>query len=119
MSDHVHWLVEFEIKDGQREAFKALMEEMVAATWANEPATMNYEWFLGEDQRTCHIYERYVDSAATMVHLKTFGQTYAERFLKLAEPAGFTLYGNPDAQVLEALAAVGPTRMIEFGGFAR
>ena len=62
VSDNVFWVVELAIIPGQLDAFKALMNEMVAATQADEPGALNYEWFISEDGTTCHIYERYADS---------------------------------------------------------
>jgi len=86
---------------------------------SNEPDTLNYEWFISEDQQTCHIYERYVDSAATMIHLATFGEKFAERILATVEPTRFVVYGNPDETVRGALAGFGAVHMEEIGGFAR
>jgi len=119
MSGNVHWNLEMAVKDGQLDAFKALMAEMVAATQANEPGTMNYEWFLSEDGRTCHIYERYQDSAATLVHLGSFGKLYAERFMAAATPTRFSLYGAPSDEVKQALAPIGAVHFGQIGGFAR
>ena len=84
MSDVVSWLVEVSIKSGQVDNFKALVEELVQST-RNEPNTLAYEWFLGEDNSSCHIYERYADSAATMTHLGTFGDKFAERFISMVD----------------------------------
>ena len=84
MSDVVSWLVEVSIKSGQVDNFKALVEELVQST-RNEPNTLAYEWFLGEDNSSCHIYERYADSAATMTHLGTFGEKFAERFISMVD----------------------------------
>ena len=119
MNDHVHWMLTLDIRDGQLEPLKALMEEMVAATEANEPGTLNYEWYLSEDGKTCHLYERYVDSAAVMIHLKSFGEKFAERFMGCVQPSGFVVYGNPDQTVRDALADFGPAWMAPIGGFAR
>ncbi len=119
MSDIVHWLLELNIKDGKSDDFKALMNEMVGATRANEPGTLIYEWFISEDGKSCHIYERYVDSAATMTHLGSFGQNFAERFLAAAEPTRFVVYGNPNDEVRGALAGFGAVHMSQIGGFAR
>ena len=75
MSDiagQVSWVVECSVKDGQLDAFKELMEEMVAGT-SGEPGTLNYEWFISDDGKTVHIYEKYADSAATVTTLKSLG----------------------------------------------
>ena len=66
MESTVHWLLEVSVNEGQLDAFKELMTEMVAAT-KNEPDTLIYEWYFNEDHSTCQISERYRDSAATMV----------------------------------------------------
>ncbi len=119
MSNNVHWILEVAIKDGELDNFKALAEEMSAATKANEPGTLAYEWFVSADGKTCHIYERYADSAATMVHLGSFGANFAERLLAIAEPKRFDVYGNPDDQVRAALAGFGAVHFDQVAGFAR
>jgi quinol monooxygenase YgiN len=119
MSDHVHWVLELDIRDGQLDALKALMNEMVEATRANEPGTLHYEWFVSEDGSKCHIYERYVDSAAVMVHMGTFGQHYAKRFMALLQPTRITVYGPADEAVRKTMAPLGAVHMAEIGGFVR
>jgi quinol monooxygenase YgiN len=118
MSDEVHWVLEVNIKDGELDNFKAVMKDMVEAT-QNEPGASNYEWFISEDGNSCHIYERYADSAATMTHLGSFGQNFAERFLAAVEPTRFVVYGNPNDEVRGALAGFGAVHMSQIGGFAR
>ena len=48
MEGQVSWVVELAVKPGQLDAFKTLMEEMVAGTNA-EPQTLNYEWYMSGD----------------------------------------------------------------------
>jgi quinol monooxygenase YgiN len=119
MSDQIYWVLELSVKPGEADNCKALMNEMVAATEANEPDTLSYEWTLSADGTTCHIYERYTDSAASLAHLGTFAATFAERFLAALEPTGFTVYGNPSAELREALGAFGPAYMTPAAGFTR
>ena len=64
----VSWVVQCAVKEGQLDAFKELMEEMVAGT-SEEPGTLNYEWFISDDGSTVHIYEKYADSEATVKHV--------------------------------------------------
>ena len=119
MSDNVYWLLEVTIKIGEFDNFKTLMKEMVEATQANEPNTLNYEWTISEDSQNCHIYERYADSAATMTHLGAFGEKFAERFMAAVDPTRIVVYGTPNNEVKEALSGFGPIFMAPFGGFAR
>ena len=118
MSDVVSWLVEVSIKSGQLDNFKALVEEQVQST-RNEPNTLVYEWFLGEDNSSCHIYERYADSAATMTHLGTFGEKFAERFMGMVDFTRFTVYGAPNDEVKGVLGGFGATFIGQLNGFAR
>lgn len=119
MSTEVHWVLELDIKDGQLDNFKALMAEMVDATKANEPDATHYEWFVNEAETSCHIYERYADSAAVMTHLGTFGEKFAERFLAALAPIRLVVYGDPSDEVRDALAGLGAAHMKQVGGFAR
>lgn len=119
MSDNVHWVVEIAIKDGELEKFKALMNEAVAATQASEPNTLNYEWFISDDNKSCHIYERCANSSATMTHLANFGEMFGERFMAVAEPRRLVLYGRPNDEVKRALAPFGAVHMNQIGGFKR
>ena len=79
MKNQVSWILELRVQEGRESDFRALMAEMVAATEANDPGTLGYEWSASADGRACHIYERYT-SAAVMTHLVTFGERFAPRF---------------------------------------
>lgn len=119
MTNHVYWVLELNIKGGELNNFTKLMNEMVSATQNNEPGALNYEWWLSEDKSSCHIYERYTDSTATMVHLGNFGSKFAERFMGYVDPTRFTVYGSANDEVMGALAAFGAVYMEPFGGFHR
>ena len=119
MSDHIHWIVEVSIKPGELEHFKSLMTDMVESTQANEPNTLNYEWMISDDNQTCHIYERYTDSASTMRHLSTFGANFAERFMAAVDFKRFVVYGNPSDELRKTLGGFNAEFLGPFGGFAR
>ncbi len=119
MTTQVSWLLSLTVKPGQQQAFRALMNEMVGATRADEPGTLAYEWSLSADGTQCHTYERYADSDAVMAHLGNFGAKYAERFMAVLTPVGFTVYGSPNAAVKEALAGFSPTYLAPAAGFRR
>ena len=119
MKGDVSWVLELDLQAGRESDFRALMAEMIAATQANEPGTLNYEWSTSADGQRCHIYERYADSAAVMTHLGTFGEKFAARFLEVLKPARFVVYGTPSAAVRNALAGFNPVYMEGAGGFSR
>lgn len=119
MATDVSWMLELNVKPGSEKDFRILVDEMVTATRTNESGTLNYEWSLSADGSVCHLYERYVDSAAVMTHLATFGAKFASRFLEVLKPVRFTAYGAPSQEVKDALAAFKPVYMKPVGGFSR
>jgi len=118
MGDHVFWIVQAAIKPGELDNFKALVNEMVDATRANEPGALNYEYFVSADGKQCHIYERYADSAAAMTHMGNF-QAFAERFMAALEITGMTFYGNPSDELRAVADGFGAVYMAPLVGFAR
>lgn len=119
MTKHVYWLLELSIKEGHLDQLRELMGEMSSATQNDEPDALNYEWWISEDESTCHIYERYSDSAAVMVHLGNFGSKFAERFMGHVDPTGFKVYGDANDDVKAALTDFGPQYLTGLGGFTR
>ena len=112
MSDAVHWIVEFDVKDGKLEELKSVMNDMVAATKANEPD-------ISGDEKHLHIYERYVNSAAVLTHMKTFGEKFAVRLLATADATRLVVYGNPNAEAKKVLDCFGARYFGQIGGFTR
>ncbi len=118
MSNTVSWNLQMSVREGRLNDARNLMSEMVAAT-RQEPGTQSYEWFLSADGKTCHIYERYADSGAVMVHLGNFGSKFADRFLACFEPTSLSVYGEPSTDARAALNGFGATYLGWFGGFSR
>ena len=119
MNNNISWILELSVKSGEMDNVKMLMAEMVQATEANEPGAMNYEWFLNEAESSIHLYERYADSEAALVHLGNFGAKFAERFLASMTPTGLNVYGNPNEELTKALTGFGGVFFPPIGGFAR
>ena len=61
----------------------------------------------------------YTDSAATMIHLNSFGENFAERFLGAADLTRLVVYGNPNDEVRGVLSGFGAVIMEQLGGYAR
>ena len=115
----VSWVVEGTIPEGKFEELKSLSSEMSAATQANEPGTLRYEWFIDPERTIVYLYELYTDSAAAMVHLKTFGETFAQRFEQAVRVERVSVYGDASDEVLKTLGEEGVVMMVEMNGFAR
>lgn len=118
MADAISWSLHLSVREGCLDDFKSLVPEMVESTRGEEGALI-YEWFLSPDEKTCHIYERYADSAAALTHLGIFGARFAERFLACLEPTGFFVYGDPSPEVREVLDGFGAAYLGQFSGFGR
>ena len=119
MSKDVFWVLEVAIKTGEMDNFKALMADMIEATQADEPGALNYEWFISEDNETCHLYERYADSAAVLTHLDNFRTKFVKRFMGCVRPSRLMVYGNVTDEARKALNAMGSVHMAPIGGFTR
>ena len=119
MENEVYWLLEMSVREGELDNVRALMEEMVTATEADEPGALDYEWYVSDNGQTVHLFERYADSDATLTHLRNFQQKFASRFMSAMSPRRWTIYGNPDERVRRALEGQGALFMEPLGGFTR
>ncbi len=119
MNEIIYWLFELKVKDGELENLKSLMKEMTDQTKDSEPDALSYEWFISEDGKKCHLYERYKDSAAVLIHLDAFRKNFARRLMALADPEKMTVYGKPDEEAKKALSKGGGVFMIPVEGFSR
>lgn len=119
MSSHISWMLELDVQEGRENDFRNLMAEMVRATKENEAGTLVYEWSTTADGKRCHLFERYVDDAAVLTHLGTFGEKFASRFLEILKPVRFVVYGSPSTAVQNALAGFNPVYLQPVGGFSR
>lgn len=73
-----------------------------------EPGTLAYTWYLGDDGRTCRLVELYADSTAAATHLA--GPVVRELVPKLLESASVTRFevnGDPGAEATAVLKGFG------------
>ena len=119
MSNAVSWSLQMSVRDGCLDDARALVPEMVAATRRDEPGALVYEYFLSEDGRSCHIYERYADSDAALTHLGNFGANFADRFMACFEPTSFSVYGPASDEVRGVLDGFGAGYLGYLDGFKR
>ena len=114
----VSWNLQLAVRDGQLDALRTLMAEMVEST-RSEQGSRAYEWFLSADGTICHINERYADSAAALAHLGNFGAKFMERFVACLDVTSFSVYGEPSDEAKGVLDGFGAKYLGTFGGFSR
>ena len=117
MDGQIYWILEVAIQPGQLENFKSVANDLIASA-KSESGTLNYEWNLSADKTVCHIYERYANSAAILIHVQSIGQ-FAKRFMEACRPTRFHVYGSPSAKVKAALADLNPVYLSHLAGFSR
>jgi quinol monooxygenase YgiN len=118
MKDHVAWVIELAVKEGQLDTFTALMEEMVEGTSA-EPKTLAYEWYISDDATEVHIFEKYADSEAMILHVNGFLEKWAARFMECVDITRFVVYGDPSPAAREILDSWHARYLGPWGGFSR
>lgn len=116
-SDQIYWVITFTVD--QMDKFKPVVQKLVAAT-EKEPGTLEYEYAVGDDQKTVDIFERYTNSHAAVVHVtENFGPNFSKDFLAVAKPARFVVYGVPTEELKKTLADFHPIYMTPFDGFTK
>ena len=91
----------FKIKEGNLEAFKAIIPDIIAEVMESDPGTLVYEWFLNEDLMECVVWEVYESSEAVIAHSGNVGG-YLDQLVNLAD-FSLELYGNPSEELLGAV----------------
>lgn len=116
MFDNIGWIVEAKIKTGKREEFKAVVDEIVAAT-RDEGGTLNYQYFVSDDGDVL-VFERFADVASAHIHITNW-DNFAERWLAAAPATRMVHLGDLPDDLRERHAALAPKMLKPFGGFAR
>ena len=116
MFENLGWIVEAKIKEGQRNEFEAVMEEIVAET-LKEGGTLNYQYYVS-DEGDVLVYERFTDVQSAHIHVDNW-DSFAERWVAAAEPTRMVHLGDLPDDLRERHAALAPLWLKPFGGFAR
>jgi quinol monooxygenase YgiN len=101
----------FDIHAGKFDAFKSSAEACVASVREKDKDTLQYDWFLTEDQSECIVLECYSSSDGLLEHVANLGGLLAE----LTESADLALefYGDPSPELMEATASMN-TKVFRF-----
>ena len=115
-SEQVYWV--FTVAVDQMDKFKLLVPKLVAAT-AKEPGALQFEFNVGDDQKTVDIFERYTDSKAALSHQRESFAPNSKEFFAVAKLIRWVIYGTPSDEFKKANADFHPIYMTPFDGFVR
>jgi quinol monooxygenase YgiN len=118
--NQIHLRAEFTIEEGKIEEFKKLIQEMSRMVEANEPDTINYQFYLNKDETKCIVHETYTNSEAVLAHNNSVAsQTILPKVFSVSRISRFDVYGNPSKELEKVLASFGVQTYDLFAGFSR
>lgn len=120
--DHnqIHFRAEFTIKEGKIEDYKKLVQDMSRDVEANEPDTINYQFYLNRSETKCIVHETYANSEAVLAHFTgVASQTILPKVFNISRISRFDVYGNPSKELQKVLTSFDPQTYHLFAGFSR
>lgn len=106
MASPITLIVESTVVDGRFDDLVALIEEVAAHCSATEPGLQRYDWFVDDDRSEVRVVEQYADSDAIRFHLQNYA-TFLPALAECRTPVRFTLLGDPDDELRDAMAERG------------
>lgn len=72
----------------------------------NEPNTLQYQFYLSEDNTRCIVYEKYADSKATLEHNNGIAsKTILPQIFKISKLNKLEVYGKPNKELQKILTS--------------
>jgi quinol monooxygenase YgiN len=120
--DHnqIHFRAEFTIEEGKIEEYKKLVQEMSKVVEANEPDTIDYQFYLNRAETKCIVHETYANSEAVLAHnAGVASQAILPKIFSVSRISKFEVYGKPSEELQKVLTSFGPQTYNLFAGFSR
>jgi quinol monooxygenase YgiN len=119
-NNRIHIRAEFTIEEGKIDEFKKLIQDMSRMVEANEPDTLDYEFYLNSDETRCVVRETYANSEAALTHATSIAsQTILPKVFSVASIDRFDVYGNPSEELQKALTGLNAQTYNPVTGFSR
>ncbi|MFY9797893.1 MAG: hypothetical protein WB988_01960 [Candidatus Nitrosopolaris sp.] len=120
VQNEIRFSLELTIEGSKIAECKELVQDMVKVVQANEPDTINYEYYLNYAETSCVINEAYKNSEAALAHLKgVASQTILPKIFNISRIARFDVYGDPSEELQKVLTTFGAQLYKLFAGFSR
>jgi quinol monooxygenase YgiN len=118
--NQIHFRAEFTIEEGKIDQYKKLVEEMSKAVEANEPDTIDYQFYLNRAETKCIVFETYTNSEAVLAHNSgVASQRILPKIFSVSKISRFEVYGKPSEELQKVLTSFGPQTYNLFAGFSR
>jgi quinol monooxygenase YgiN len=119
-SSQIHFRAEFTIQEGKVQEYKKLVQDMSRVVEANEPDTIEYQFYLDSDETKCIVHETYASSEAVLAHnTGVASQTILPKIFSVSRISRFEVYGNPSEELRKLLTSFSPQIYDLFTGFRR
>jgi len=120
MNNEIRYRVEFIIDGSKIEEYKKLVQDMVRLVEANEPDTINYEFYLNKAETSCVVNETFANSEAALAHRKGVPiQTILPKILNISKITRFDVYGEPNEELQKVLTSLNARAYNLLAGFSR
>ena len=117
-NNNIHIRAEVTVEEGKKEEYKKLIRDMIRAVEANEPGTINYQFYLDKPGTECIIWETYENSEALLAHNNgVASQTILPKIHRISKIRRLDVYGNPTEELQKMLS--GTQTFYPFAGFSR
>jgi quinol monooxygenase YgiN len=94
------------IRDGELDAFKQQVAEIVRLTNENDTKPLRYDWFISDDGTECEVCEAYTDADGLLAQQRYLGPAKAKIF-DFVDEHKMTFYGEPSPALAGAMKAMG------------
>ena len=116
----IRFRVEFTIEGSKIDEYKKLVQDMVRLVEANEPDTINYEFYLNKTETSCVVNETYANSEAALAHHKgVVIQTIFPKIFNISKITRFDVYGEPSEELQKVLTSLDAQAYNLLAGFSR
>ena len=114
----VAYLIEMTIEAGKVDEFKEKARAYTEAVQAGEPGTLEYQWWLSEDDSRGLLKETFDSSESILTHFGNVGPSLPE-LLAIAPFTRFEIFGEVTDAAREALDPLGAKYFSHLVGFER
>ncbi len=98
--------VRLQIHQGKLAEFKEVAARCMQSVREKDTGTLQYDWFLSDDESVCVVREAYRDSDAVFEHIGNLGDAMGE--LLAVSDMELEVFGSPSPELVEATADLAP-----------